>query len=262
MRRSAAALVGAGWLALLALGCAVPQLVAHDPLTIDLERAFQAPSAHAWMGTDELGRDVFSRIVYGARSTLFIASIATLIALGIGCVGGIAGGYRGGALDAAVGILIDLFWAVPYVIFVILIVAAVGFSPLSLAVTIGLVNWVTVARAVRPAAAMIRHQPYVRTARALGLPRRTLITTVLLPNVRSVITAVAAYCAIEVMTLETGLSFLGLGVAPPLPTWGGMLAEGLAYYSSAAWVSLGVAAVITTTLAALQAIGAYFERVR
>jgi peptide/nickel transport system permease protein len=241
------------WLALLtAAAFASGALPLPDPLDLDLAVALTPPNLDHWMGTDELGRDLLARTLAAAQSTLVVTAAATVLNLGLGTLLGLAAGFFGGWIDALVLFIVDLFWSVPFVVFAVLIVSVTGASTTSLIVTIGLINWVTAARVVRAEASRLRDLDFVRTARAFGFSTRDVLLREICPNLLPTVAALTAFTAIEVLTLETGLAFLGLSLPEPSPTWGGLLAEGLDYLTSAWWIVAFTAALITLTLAALQ----------
>jgi len=241
------------WLAVLAVAAfANSALPLPDPLDLDLASALAPPGLDHWMGTDELGRDLLARILAAAEGTLIVTAAATALNLGIGLLLGVAAGFFGGWIDSVVLFIVDLFWSVPFVVFAVLIVSVTGASTLSLIVSIGLINWVTAARVVRAEASRLRELDFVRTARAFGFSTGEVLLREIGPNLLPTIVALAAFTAIEVLTLETGLAFLGLSLPAPSPTWGGLLAEGLDYLTSAWWIVGFTALLITMTLAALQ----------
>ncbi len=146
---------------------------------------------------------------------------ATAVSLGIAILLGLLAGFRGGWPDVLVRIGVDLMWSVPFVVFVVLIVGVVGVSKLTLIATIGLINWVGPARVIRAEVARLRDADFVTAARAHGYARRMILVNEILPNLRRSVYTLAAYGAIEVLTLETGLAFVGLSLPAPAPTWGG-----------------------------------------
>jgi peptide/nickel transport system permease protein len=148
---------------------------------------------------------------------------------------------------------------VPFVVFIVLIVSVVGVSPISLVLSIGLLNWVNSARVFRALTASLRKRDFVRTARAYGYGRWQIAAYTVLPNLRSPLLALSAYAAVEVLTLETGLAFIGLSLPAPAPTWGGMLADGVSYFSAAWWIVAGTTIAVTFTLASFQALAHRFE---
>jgi peptide/nickel transport system permease protein len=255
--------IAIAWLLLLiVLAAGASWLPLPDPLALDLSGSLAAPSARHLAGTDELGRDVLSRLLHAARSTLLIVVGASALALAIATTLGGLAGYLGGWLDRAIRLGVDLFWSVPFVIFVVLIISVVGVSITSLIVTIGVVNWVGPARVIRAEAARLRDADFVVAARAHGYSRPFILAREVVPNLHRTLLTLAAYGAIEVLTLETGLAFLGLSLPAPRPTWGGMLADGLGYFSSAWWVVIGTSAFVTITLSSLQVIARREETAR
>jgi len=251
------------WLAILCLAALLSSwLPLPDPLAIDLTAALSPPAPGHWLGTDELGRDLLARLLAAARATLLITFSAAFLNVALGALlGGIAG-FFGGWLDAAMSFVIDLFWSVPFLVFVVLIVSITGVSPLSLILIIGLINWVTAARIIRAETAQLKGMDFVRTARAFGFSNREVLLHEILPNLRATLMALAAFSAVEVLTLETGLAFLGLSLPAPAPTWGGLLADGLNYLASAWWMAIFTATVVIVTLAALQGLSRGLEAAR
>ena len=248
------------WIATLVLVASTAELLPLPrPLDLDLTKMLEGPNSANLAGTDELGRDVLSRVVFAARSTLIITTGATALALFLGVILGGTAGYLGGWPDRSVLLLTDLFWSIPFVIFVVLIVSVIGVSKASLILTIGGINWVSPARVVRAETSRLANADFVISARSHGYSESHVLGYEILPNLWKTVITLAAYSAIEVMTLETGLAFLGLSMPAPAPTWGGMLAEGLSYFSSAWWIVIVTAAAITVTLGSLQVVARRFE---
>lgn len=253
--------VALGWLVFVSLLALVaPLLPLPGPLDLDLSSVASPPSGSHFIGTDELGRDVLSRLVSAAGATLLIVSGATVVSMLIALVLGSVAGLVGGWLDSAVKLAVDLLWTVPFVVFVVLIVSVVGISTLSLILTIGVINWVGAARVLRGEVAKLRDSEFIVAARARGETPLAILVVDVLPTLRNSIAILAAYTAVEVLTLETGLAFVGLSLPAPRPTWGGMLADGLSYFSTAWWLVASVSAAITATLAALQTLARSLER--
>jgi peptide/nickel transport system permease protein len=230
-------------------------------LALDLSAITIPPSAAHLAGTDELGRDVLARLVSASGATLLIVTGATCVSMFIAVSLGAVAGLIGGWVDGVVRLIVDLLWTVPFVVFVVLIVAMVGVSPLSLIVTIGAINWVGAARVVRGEVAKLRDADFIVAARARGEAPLMILVGEILPALRSNLAILSAYTAVEVLTLETGLAFVGLSLPAPRPTWGGMLADGLSYFSTAWWLVASVSVAITATLAALQTLARSLERV-
>jgi peptide/nickel transport system permease protein len=223
--------------------------------TIQLDRALAPPSVAHWLGTDELGRDVLVRLLLGAGTSLVLSAMA---AFGAGIVGtalGLAAALEGGWVDRLVLVVIDLFWSVPLAVFVVLTVAVMGPGPVVIVVTLLFVNWVTPARTLRAAAREHVRAAHVTAARARGAGRLALIVEELLPNVAPVILTAVILGIAEVIALETGLAFLGLGVPPPTPSLGRGLAEATQYLSASAWPAVGSVALLAGTILALTVIG-------
>jgi peptide/nickel transport system permease protein len=249
-----------GWLvALTFLAFAAPWLGLADPITVDLGQALRPPSRIHWGGTDELGRDVLSRLVHAARSTILVTAGATALDILLAALLGMLAAYRGGLADRALSFTIDLFWSVPFVVFVVLIVSILGVSVPTLILTIGAINWVTAARVIRAETARVRRQDFIRAAEALGFSSGAILWQHVLPNLRATLLTLTAYGAIEVLTLETGLAFIGLSLPAPNPTWGGMLADGLNYFASAWWLVACPASAISLTLLCLLLLARHFE---
>lgn len=252
---------GAIWIALIvSLAVLASYLPLGNPLAINLSRMLLPPNAHAWAGTDQLGRDVLSRLIFASRESLVVIAGAASLSILLGALLGGTAGYLGGIADRVLGILIDLSWSIPFVVFIVLVVSVVGVSPLTLILSIGLLNWVGSARVFRALTASLRKQDFVRTARAYGYGKWQIAVHTVLPNLRSPLLALSAYAAVEVLTLETGLAFIGLSLPAPAPTWGSMLADGATYFSAAWWLVAAAAIVVTVTLASFQALAHYFER--
>src|SRR3712207_1407495 len=172
---------------------------------------------------------------------------------------GMFSAYRGGLIDRLLGLTIDVFWSIPFAVFVILIMSVVGVHTWSLIITIGGINWVTSCRVIRAETRQLRNEDFARAAQALGFSTSHIIFGQLLPNLKTTLYALSAYTAIEVLTLETGLAFIGQSLPVPSPTWGGLLAEGLSYLLSAWWLVAASAGFITLTLASLQVLARSFE---
>lgn len=259
MFRSLGSTIAILWLMLLGIGSGLAPYLLKDPLAVDLNHTDTSFQLDHPLGTDELGRDVLSRVFNAARETLFVTVGATILDMLIATGVGLVAGYRGGWADRAVAIVIDLFWTVPLVVFVVLIISVVGVSALSLVLSIAAINWVTAARIIRAESRRLGAQPFIQAAEAYGFGPIRVIIQHLLPAMARLIASLTAYTAIEVLTLETGLAFIGLSIPAPTPTWGGMLAEGLTYISSAWWLVFVPAGAITLTLISLQFLGRSVE---
>jgi ABC-type dipeptide/oligopeptide/nickel transport system permease subunit len=236
------AMVGAAVaVALVALAVLAPVLSVKDPLVSDVERGLTAlgaplpPSADAVLGTDQLGRDVWSRALAGAGNSLAIAGLATLIALAIGLSIGLAAGYAGRSLDSALMRLVDMVLAFPLLLLAILLAAlfreagmASSIGPVVL--TLGLVSWTTMARMIRGKTLSIATSDMVTAARALGASPARIVVRHVLPNIAGIVLVVAAFGFAQNLLSESVLAYIGLGPPPPAPSWGRMLYEGRSYY--------------------------------
>ena len=215
---------------------AVPELLSpHDPYQQDLAKRLLGPvfsanfdQAHL-LGTDQLGRDVLSRIIHGARITLLVSVLAVVMSSILGTAVGLYSGYRGGWVDLVVMRLIDMQLAFPVILLVIAVVAVVGPSLTTLVVIIGLSGWPRFARVARGSVLSAKEMDYVDAARAVGAGRWRIMVQHILPNIMSALIVYASFELARMVLLEATLSFLGLGVQPPTPTWGGMINDGRQY---------------------------------
>ena len=239
-------IAGAVVIALLLVLAALPH---RDPLAPDIDHGLTTmgaplpPSSHAVLGTDDLGRDVFARISAGAATSLELATLSTLLAVGIGLLIGLVAGYAGGRTDNALMRLVDLVLAFPFLLLAILLAALLREAELASAtapvvLTLGIVGWTTTARVIRGKTLALRNSEYVIAARSLGgSPVRVLVRHIL-PNVTGLVAVLAALAFAQNLLAESVLSYLGLGPPPPAPTWGRMLYEGRPYYRTAPWLTI------------------------
>jgi len=235
-----------GVMLVIAIFCAlVPGLVApQDPYNQSLILRLMPPSFMEGgregylLGTDHLGRDTLSRIIYGARITLLVSLLAVAVSTVTGIAAGVAAGFFGGRTDAIILRLIDMQLAFPVILLVIAVVAVVGPSLTNLIIIMGLSGWPRMARIVRGAVLSVRGLEYVDAARAIGAGSLRIMSHHIMPNILSAIVVYASFELARMILLEATLSFLGLGVQPPTPTWGGMIADGRNYISLSWWVSL------------------------
>jgi ABC-type dipeptide/oligopeptide/nickel transport system permease subunit len=226
----------------LIIGAAIfaPLLAVHDPIGIDLAGMLEKPSGDHWMGTDIQGRDVWARLVYGARVSIAVGVISQGIALFLGVLLGLVAGYYGGWIDELVMRLADVTLAFPTLLLLIAMVAALQPSMVVVFATIGVVGWAGMARLVRGQVLVVRQLEYVQAIRALGAKDRTIIVKHVLPNVIAPVVIAATLGVAGAIMAEAALSFLGLGVQPPTPSWGSMIADGrdLDQLRNAPWTSV------------------------
>jgi peptide/nickel transport system permease protein len=242
-RRNPLVLAGGAILLVVVLAsvCA-PLLTASDPIRPSFGQRLKAPwglggTSARPLGADNLGRDIYARLLYGGRISLVLATSAVLGATGVGVLVGLLAGYLGGRLDDLVMRLADVQLTFPVIMLAIAIVAVVGTSPFALVGVLALSGWVLHARTVRANVLTIRHLEYVDAAWALGASQLRVVFRHVLPNTLAPILVIASSQFATMVLLESGLSFLGMGVQPPQPSWGGMLAEGRDYLSNAWWLA-------------------------
>jgi ABC-type dipeptide/oligopeptide/nickel transport system permease subunit len=239
--RDTRALIGVAVVVLIVLAALLaPAIARHDPLAIDLAGQLARPSAAHWMGTDVQGRDVWARLVYGARISLAVGIISQSIALVLGVALGLVAGFYGKWVDELVMRLADVTLAFPTLLLLIAMVAALQPSLPVVFATIGVVGWAGMARLVRGQVLVVRQLEYVQAVRALGAVDRRIVLRHVLPNVIAPVVIAATLGVAGAIMAEAALSFLGLGVQPPTPSWGAMIADGrdLDQLRHAPWTSL------------------------
>jgi ABC-type dipeptide/oligopeptide/nickel transport system permease subunit len=232
---------GGGTIVLLAvMAIAAPLVAGHDPFGIDLINSLQPPSAQHWFGTDIQGRDVWARLVYGARVSLSVGIISQGIALSLGVILGLLAGYYGKWVDEVVMRLADVTLAFPTLLLLIALVAALQPSLTVVFATIGLVGWAGMARLVRGQVLVVRELEFVQAERALGARDTRILVRHILPSVVAPVVIAATLGVAGAIMAESSLSFLGLGVQPPTPSWGSMIADGRDLYQlrHAPWTSV------------------------
>jgi ABC-type dipeptide/oligopeptide/nickel transport system permease subunit len=258
LKRDGRAWFGVAVILLMVLAAiAAPLLARHDPAAIDLTNQLQGPSSHHWMGTDIQGRDVWARLIYGARISLAVGLLSQGIALALGLVLGLIAGYYGKWVDELVMRLADVTLAFPTLLLLIALVAALQPSLPVVFLTIGLVGWAGMARLVRGQVLVVRELEYVQAQRALGARDHRIIARHVLP---AVIAPVVIACTLGVagaIMAEASLSFLGLGVQPPTPSWGAMIADGrdLSQLRNSPWTSLFPGLAIGLTVLGFNLLG-------
>ena len=241
LRRDARAWFGIGVVVLIVLLAVLAPLVSlHDPLRIDLVNQLQGPSPSHWLGTDIQGRDVWARLVYGARVSLSAGIVSQAIALAIGLSMGLIAGYYGGWVDELVMRLADVTLAFPTLLLLIAMAAALQPSLGVVFLTIGIVGWAGMARLVRGQVLVVRQLEFVQASRALGARDLRIVLQHVLPSVVAPVLIAATLGVAAAIMAESSLSFLGLGVQPPTPSWGAMIADGrdLNQLRNAPWTSL------------------------
>jgi peptide/nickel transport system permease protein len=246
--------VGLLGLAVIAIAAvAAPLITPYDPTALDTGLGLQPPSAAHLFGTDQLGRDVFTRVLYGARIDLQIGFVGVAIPLVIGVIAGLVSGYYGGWLDAVVGRVIDVVIAFPFLVLVIAIVAMLGPGLVNFYIAVSLVSWVAYARIVRGETLSAKQREYVLAARALGYRDGRIMFRHLLPNVVAPAFVFAMSDFVLDILAGASLGFFGLGVPTPTPEWGVMIAEGRNLIITAPWVVVfpGLAIIVVGFFASL-----------
>lgn len=235
----------AGFVVIIAMfiaGFFAPWVAPYDPLALDYGAMLAAPSAEHWMGTDAFGRDVFSRIIYGARTALAVGFLSSLLGSGIGAVIGVVSAYFGGRIDTLIQRFMDILLSFPIIVLALTVVAVLGKFPvggldLNLIVAIAIPMIPKVARVVRSSALAIRELPYIDAARAAGYSHSRIIFRHMTPNVVAPFLIMFTAFIAQAILLEASLSFLGLGVTEPTPAWGLMLSgTSQEFYSQAPWM--------------------------
>jgi ABC-type dipeptide/oligopeptide/nickel transport system permease subunit len=239
----------------LAAICA-PWLAPQDPLTGDLQGAYlMRPGSRFLLGSDSQGRDVLSRVLYGARLSLSVGLVSQSVAVTVGVLLGLLAGYYGRWVDAVVMRLADVTLAFPTLLLLIAVAAAVRPSLLVVFVVIGLVGWAGMARLVRSQVLVLRRAEYVLAAQALGAPDRRVVFRHLLPNVRAQVIIAATLGIAGAIMAEAALSFVGLGAQPPTPSWGAMVADGRDLLRVAPWVSFAPGLAIGVAVLGFNLVG-------
>ena len=229
-----------------------PILAPHDPIAIGdvMATRFQSPSWAHPFGTDEFGRDLFSRALFGARVSLSVGILAMLLATSIGSLYGAVAGYFGGVVDGIMMRIVDVWIAFPAFYLMLLLVGVFEASVPVLILILALTAWPATARFIRGEILSLRERDYVQAARAMGLPAYRIILRHLIPGALSPVLVTGALAVAGMIGAEAGLSFLGLGISPPTPSWGNMVAAGKDTLASAWWISFFPGALLTITLIA------------
>jgi peptide/nickel transport system permease protein len=254
---------GAGAVLVLVACAAVaaPWIARHDPTSGDLRTSTLPPafseggSREFPLGTDQLGRDILSRVIFGARVSLLVGFVAMACsgALGVAC--GLVAGYYGGKADAFLMRLADVQLSIPTILLAINIMAVVGANVKNVILTLGITGWVAYARVVRGEVLTMRAREFVEAARSLGAYDARILGRYVLPNVIPSVVIIGTFTVAQMIIAEAALSFLGLGVQPPTPTWGGMLADGRGELATAWWLATFPGLAIVATVLAVNLIG-------
>ncbi len=240
---------------LIVIALLAPWIAPYGYEQQNLELGATPPSFAHWFGTDLFGRDMLTRVLYGGRVSLAVGLIATFVALVIGVTWGTIAGYLGGRTDAVMMRIVDALYALPFIIFIILLMVVFGRSVLLLFVAIGAVEWLTMARIVRAQVLSIRNQEFVEAARAMGLSTPHILAKHVVPNSLGPIIVYATLTVPQVMLLEAFLSFLGLGIQPPQSSWGLLISHGANVMEDSPWLLIFPGLALSLTLFALNFLG-------
>ena len=264
-RRLRLALAGSAVLLVIILACVFAQFITpYDPVASNLGAQLQGPSASHWFGTNQVGQDLFTRVLYGGRISLSIGALAVLLAISIGLVVGSIAGYYGGWIDNILMRVADAMLAIPQLLILIILAQVLrerkllGFSSGSVApiiLVIGILSWMGVTRLVRAAFLSLKEKEFVEAARASGATNRRIMLRHLLPNALSPVIVAASLRVAGAIITESGLSYLGFGVQPPTATWGNMLKDGQYQMTYAPWVAVFPGLMIFITVIAINYIG-------
>lgn len=258
MNRNPSLTIGIGTVTFLALAALfVPWLTERSPVLSSADSFGEPlpPQLAFPCGTDELGRDVCVRILYAGRISLGVAVVATAVAISMGGFVGCVAGYYGGLLDTVLMRCTEVFLAIPVLLLAIALAALFEPSTFLMLTVIGFVSWASVARAVRAEVCSLKTREFVLAANALGAGNVWILWRHILPSLRATLLSLAAVTASQSLLIDAGLSFIGLGVPPPTPSWGRMLSESQAYYRVAPWLMLFPGAMLTLAVLGFQLVG-------
>lgn len=260
-RQKMAVVAGMTFLVLVVLSLLAPLLAPYDPIEQFRSEGLTAvgeplpPNLHFWLGTDGLGRDLLSRLLYGGRISLGVAIAASTISVLIGLlVGGVAG-FLGGKADFFVMRFVDLVMSLPTFFLTLLLIVMLNPGVWVVITVIALFSWTGPARVFRSQVLTVKQRDFMQAARSLGVPQQSIFWRHLLPHVLPLIIVYLALIMPNAIFAETSLSFLGLGVPPPLPSWGSMIQDGFAYYRAAPWVGLFPGVAIALTVVSINLLG-------
>ena len=256
LRKNRLAMIGGMTLIVVTLLCLLAPFVSpYGYEQQDLVLGAAGPSARHWLGTDVFGRDLLTRILYGGRISLMVGLIATGVALIIGVTWGAIAGYVGGRVDAVMMRFVDIVYALPFMIFVVLLMVVFGRNLLLLFLVIGAVEWLTMARIVRGQVQSLKQLEFIEAAVSLGLSGWTIIRRHLIPNAIGPVIVYTTLTIPSVMLLEAFISFLGLGIQPPQSSWGSLIAEGVETMEEFPWLLIFPGMALSLTLFALNFLG-------
>ena len=243
------------FLVVVALALLAPYISPYDPLEQDIIARLQGPSAAHWFGTDAYGRDILSRLLWGARLSLVISTVSILAAVIVGGIIGMLAGYVGGRFDMVVMQAMDVLLSFPSLIMGLMVVAMLGASLPNLMIAIALTAVAPFARIARAPTILVKERDYIEACRALGYSDLRILSVHILPNIVAEVLVMASLWLATAIRIEASLSFIGLGVRPPTPTWGGMIREGFENILDSAWLSVFPSLAILIVVFSLNMLG-------
>jgi ABC-type dipeptide/oligopeptide/nickel transport system permease subunit len=246
-------------LAIIAVLCLLaifaPLLAPYSPYDQDLYNVLSQPSTIHWLGTDNLGRDLFSRLLYGARVSLFVGIVSAILSAIIGIPIGLISGFRGGVIDAVIMRITDAFLCFPPLVFILAMTAALGPGLHNVMLSFALFGWTAFARITRGQVLLVRELPFIEAARSAGVPPRRIMLRHILPNIVAPVLVAFTIAIGAAILAESGISFLGLGVQPPTASWGKELRAGFTYLEAAPLFSIAPGLMITLAIVAFNFLG-------
>ena len=240
---------------IITLALITPFIAPYDYAYQNLELGPSPPSPEHWLGTDTLGRDLLTRMMYGSRVSLMVGFLATIVALTIGVTWGTVAGFAGGKTDTIMMRIVDVLYGIPFIIFVILLMVIFGRNLVLLFMAIGAVEWLTMARIVRSQVMSLSKQEFILAAEAMGVSKASIIYKHLIPNTIGPVIVYATLTVPQIMLLEAFLSFLGLGVQAPLSSWGLLIRDGAVSMEEYWWLLIFPSLAFSLTLFSLNFIG-------
>jgi ABC-type dipeptide/oligopeptide/nickel transport system permease subunit len=242
-------------LLLFIMAAFAPLLSPYDPNEQDLYQVLTGPSATHWLGTDNVGRDLLSRVIYGSRISMTVGFAAVFFSLVIGTALGLLAGYRGGVVDMIIMRVVDTFMTIPFLVFVLVLAAALGPGLKNIVITLAVLGWTGFCRIMRGQVLVVRELPYVEAAKAAGASGLRIMLKHLFPNCLAPIIVAATISLGGFIMLESTMSFFGLGVEPPTPSWGKELRTGYSYLESVPFFSIAPGLLITLAVLAFNFLG-------
>ncbi|MCF7816241.1 MAG: ABC transporter permease [Kiritimatiellales bacterium] len=256
LRKNHAAIAGLIILIILITASALaPLLTPYSFEQQNLELGAVKPSLHHWLGTDTLGRDLFTRLLYGGRTSFLVGICATAVSLLIGVPYGAVSGYAGGKVDSVMMRIVDILYTMPFTILVIILMVVFGRNILLMFGAIGAIQWLVMARIIRGQVMALRKQAFVEAAIAIGASHPRIIFKHIIPNVLGIIIVYTTLTIPHVMLMETFLSFLGLGIQPPMSSWGLLIKDGASVMETYPWLLISPAIVFSVTLFSMNFLG-------